>query len=504
MLRLVPAILLCGTLFAAESGLRRLTHSQYNYVVADLLGDTTHPAAQFPPEDFVNGFRNQYQAQSIPPLLAEAYGAAAEKLARNAFRNGRLSLSKEPKSATFIRQFGKRAFRRPLTNAEVARYESLMSRGVDPADGARMVVEAILQSPHFLFWNERDPASQLSFFLWNSMPDDALLAAASRGELQSPDGYEKAAKRMLSDPKARRSVDEFIFEWLRLDRVLTTVRDRRTYPMFTLELARSMTEETRRLASELVWNRGNFMQFFSADYSFLSADMATLYNLPPPPEDFIRVSLPPETERAGVLGQASFLTLTSKPIETSPTARGLFIREQFLCQPVPQPPPGVNSTLPPVSEDKPVTNRERLAMHTTNASCAGCHKLIDPIGFGFEKFDAVGGRRQKLKVTFLPGRKETGAPRSVELDLDPTGQVAGLPKSSFSSPRELGRILEASPVCQECVVKQLFRYAHGRMETNDDRPAIKAALAGFRDSGFQFQDLMVGVLKYMQFPPGKE
>lgn len=503
---LILAILLAARALGADGGgLRRLTHSQYNNVIRDLLGDSSAPADRFPPEDFVNGFKNQYESQSIPPLIAEAYGAAAEKLARNAFRTGALGVKPGQRLEDWIRAFGRRAFRRSLTEAEARRYTGLARPGANAGDGARLAVEAMLQSPHFLFRSDSDPASALSFFLWDSAPDDALLAARDRGELKTPAGLEKVARRMLGDPKARRSVDEFAFEWLRLDRVLTAVKDRREFPMFSLELARAMTEETRQLFADLVWNDANFMRLFSADYSFLSAELAALYNAPAPAADFDRVALPAESERAGVFGQAAFLTLTSKPLETSPTARGLYIREQFLCQPVPQPPPGVNSTLAPVAEDRPQTNRDRLAEHTSNTSCAGCHKLIDPIGYGFEKFDAIGRRREKLKITFLPGRRERErAPRAVELDLDTRGQVAGLPRSAFASPRELGRLLESSPVCQECVVKQLFRYTNGRVETQNDRPVIRRALADFRASGFRFTELMVAVIKYSQFPPPAE
>ncbi len=162
-----------------------------------------------------------------------------------------------------------------------------------------------------------------------------------------------------------------------------------------------------------------------------------------------------------------FLALSSRPDETSPTSRGLFIREQFLCQHVADPPPGVNTNLPPVTEAKPQTNRQRLAEHTLNQSCAGCHNLIDPIGFGFEKFDAIGGRRDKMKLPVLRRERKDREtpPKSVELDLDTTGNVAGIEKSNFTSPKELGAVLAASPQCQECVVKQYFRYTAGRTET---------------------------------------
>ena len=496
--------------------LRRLTHSQYDNTVRDLLGDIGHPARQFPPEDFVDGFKNQSRAQSISPLLTEAYGAAAEKLAGGAFRGGdarglipcRPSSPTDPECrAQFIREFGLKAFRRPLTGGELQRYSALFEKQTDFLEGARIVVETMLQSPNFLFL---DPgaapapyarASRLSYFLWDSMPDDALLRGAASGELDTPEGLERAARRMLASPKARDAVDEFVSQWLRFDQLMTQLKERRSFPQFNRELALAMTEETRRFVAGLVWDDGNFMELFTANYSFVSADLAALYDLPAPATEFARVTFPTGSERAGILGQGTFLALTSKPAETSPTARGLFIRERFLCQKVPLPPPGTNMNLPPLTEDKPRTNRERLALHLSNESCANCHKLIDPIGYGFEKFDAIGARHEKFRIHFSREEDSDDKPKTAELEIDPKGWVAGLPNAEFASPRELGVILASTPQCQECIVKQLFRYATGRAETAADQPIIQQALDEFRRSNFRFRELMIGIIKYAEFPP---
>lgn len=508
-----------GVKAAPVSVLRRLTHSQYNHAIRDLLGDDGNHAGQFPPEDFVNGFKNQFQAQSVSPLLEEAYSAAAEKIARNAFRGGdtRGLIPCKPAAAAdaacrdkFIREFGLKAFRRPLLLAELQRYSQLFARQARQTgtfnSGAQLVVEAMLQSPNFLFyvengsdprWASYEAASRLSYFLWDSMPDGALFRSAEKGELATPAGIEKAARRLLADPRARRSLDEFVSQWLRFDRVLNAVKDRRQFPQFTPELAFSMTEEARRFLSDLVWNDRNFLNAFTADYTFLNGDLATLYNVPAAAGEFERVTYPADSDRAGLTGQSAFLTLTSKPSETSPTARGLFVREQFLCQHVPEPPPGVNTNLPPLNGAMPQTNRERLAMHLNNESCAGCHNLIDPIGFGLEKFDAIGKRTEKLKLTFYPDRQDKkGTPKSVELPIDASGRIAGIADSSFTSPKELGRVLAASPQCRECVVKQLFRYASGRLETPADGGVIRRSVADFEQSQFKFKELMIAIAKY--------
>jgi hypothetical protein len=294
---------------------------------------------------------------------------------------------------------------------------------------------------------------------------------------------------------------------MRFDRVRTAVRDRRLYREFTSELAAAMTEETKRLFNHLVWEDGNFMEFFTVRYTFPNSELARFYGLATPPEEFARVDLPAGSARAGVLGQALFQTITSKPEETSPTERGLFVREHFLCQDVPPPPPGVNANLPPSTDERPMTNRERLTVHLTSPACASCHRLIDPIGFGFERFDAIGRYREKHVLVLHPtrdeqqkGRKKTATEHSLEIDT--SGLVAGIPDSAFSTPAELGEILARTPACQKCVVKQYFRYAFGRQETAADEAAIERALEAFRTSGFRFQELIISLVASNVFRGG--
>jgi Protein of unknown function (DUF1592)/Protein of unknown function (DUF1588)/Protein of unknown function (DUF1587)/Protein of unknown function (DUF1595)/Protein of unknown function (DUF1585) len=508
-----------GGMAAQDAELRRLTHSQYNHTVRDLLGDQTSPANQFPPEDFINGFRNQSRGQSLSPLLVEAYSAAAEKLARSAFRGGDTHglIPCKPSAACrvrFVREFGKKAFRRPLEAGEQQRYEALMAKDPDFLKGAQLVVEAMLQSPNFLFWLDTTPdsklkpwatASRLAYSLWDTMPDAELFAAAERGDLGSRAGVEKTARRMLADPRAHDSLDEFVSQWLRFDRLLTASKDRRKFPLYTRETANAMTTEARTFVSDLVWNDGDFMTLFTANYGYVSPELARVYGVTAPAKDFDRVPFPANSERAGILGQGLFLALTAKPDDSSPTARGLFVREQFLCQHVPDPPPGVNTNLPPVTEAKPQTNRDRMSEHTTNASCATCHKLMDGVGFGLEKFDAVGARRDQLTLEFRSAAKEGEhdshhlAARKVTLPLDTTAFVAGIPDSQFTSPMELGAVLAKSSQCQECVVKQYFRFQAGRPDAAVDRPLIRSVSENFRNSGFRFKELIVSLMVQREF-----
>lgn len=484
--------------------LRRLTHSQYNHTVRDLLGEETRPADQFPKEDFVHGFTNQADGQSISPLQAEAYARAAEKLARNAFsKSGRRNLIPcTPSDACrveFIRAFGRRAFRRPLTAKEVARYQALHARESDFRLGSQVVVEAMLQSPHFLYHLEPgayQTASRLSYFLWDTMPDEALFEAAASGGLDTKDGVERQVRRMLGDPRAKAAFDEFLAQWLRFDRLRGALRDRRLFPEYSPELAGLMIEETTRLFRSLVWEDGNFLDFYRANYTYLVPDLARLYGVEAGPEPWAKVPLP--DTRAGILGQATFLTLTSKPAETSPTERGLFIREHFLCQQVPPPPPGVNATLPPVTDEKPVTQRERLKVHLSNPVCASCHSLVDPIGFGLENFDAIGRYRDKELLVVYPTADDLKTKRKTKpseylLPINAAGELRGIAGAAFDSARELGEILAKEPSCQKCVVKQLFRYAMGRPEEAGDAAVIDAALDRFRRSQFRFQELIMAI-----------
>jgi hypothetical protein len=499
-------------------GLRRLTHTQYNNTVRDLLGDRTAPANQFPQDDYVNGFKNQYEAQNLSPLLEEAYGDAAEHLAANAFRNGDTNhlipcAPSVPCRTTFVREFGKKAFRRPLDTEELRRYVALFGRERDFLKGAQLVVEAMLQSPNFLFRLDATTnqalrpfaaASRLSYALWDSMPDDALLAAAVRGDLSTAQGFTKVADGMLRDPRARQSLDEFVSQWLRFDRILTTTRDRRRYPQFNRETAVAMTQEALLFVGDLVWKDRNFMTAFTANYGFVNADLAAIYGVPAPDREFDRVTFPAGSERAGLLGQSLFLALTSKPEDASLTGRGLFVREQFLCQHVPPPPAGVNTNLPASTEAHPQTNRDRMSEHVTNPTCASCHNLIDPIGWGLEKFDAIGMRREEFKLTFFNAGHGGGGRRapakSVMLPIDTKGTVVGIPQSDFVSPRDLGAILSSAPQCQECMVKQYFRYVAGRTETPADRPLLDRVFQDFRNSDYHFKELILSMVRSREFP----
>jgi len=444
----------------------------------------------------------------------------------NAFRAGDINhlVPCKPAGATdvkcrdlFVRSFGLRAFRRPLREVEFKRYAAAFSAQASASgkflEGARTIVEAMLQSPNFLFHLEAGPdgqsvdydiASRLSYLLQDTMPDKTLLDAAAKGELRTAAGREAATRRLLDDLRAHEALDEYFDQWLRFDRVLNSSKEGRRFPEFSLEMAQNMVEETRRLLDHLVWDDRNFMELLTADYTYLSADLASLYKLPAPAEQFQLVHFPAETPRAGLLGEASFLAANAGPTETSPTARGIFIREQLLCQHVPPPPPNVDTNLPEATADKPLTRRQRMSAHVENQLCASCHRLMDPIGFGLESFDAIGRLRQHETILIESPTGNRRDEKKINLDLDTRGEIAGIPNSTFSDSSQLGRILAQSAVCQECMVRQIFRYAFGRLETSSDEETIHQLFATFRDSGFHFKDLLIGLVRAPEFLAGLE
>lgn len=506
--------------------IRRLTHLQYDNTVRDLLGDGSRPSRSLPEEDYVNGYTNQASAQVITPALAELYGQIAERLGRNAFRFGDEHglLPCEPDGPTdrdcaqsFVSEFGAKAFRRPLTEAERGAHVDLLlewaGHGESFLSGASAVVEAMLQSPHFLFLvpsasdshvKHFEIASRLAYALWNAPPDRALLAAAAAGELGARSSVETHAKRMLAGDRARETFDHFLAEWMRFDRLRNSVKDRNRFRDFGPEVAESMTEETRRLFRHLVWGDLDFREFYTADYTFVDDFLTNVYGMPDPSAPFGKTAYPAESTRSGILGHGTFLAQTGKPIHTSPTERGLFVREHFLCQTIPPPPPGVDTSLPPLTlGGRPMTVRETMEeLHASEPVCASCHKLVDPIGYGFEHFDTVGAYRdtEPVRIEPTPQQEREGAkPTDHSLPIDSTGFIAGIEDSDFQTPRDVGRILAQSPICQKCVVRQFFRYLFGRSETARDAHVIERAYNRFVRSGFVFRELVLGLVVTEEF-----
>jgi len=495
---------------------RRLNRNEYNNVVRDLLFVDFQPANDFPADDTGYGFDNIGDVLSTSPLLMEKYLDAAETIASAAVmiprKNGEvtafqkeyftLPLTKEAEETVFkgfVATFMRRAYRREVRTEEVDRMMAVSKAVVDkgaPFDArVQVVIQGVLVSPHFLFrWeldgapsdpkairrlNEYELASRLAFFIWSSGPDDRLLDLAAKGVLRKQ--LKAEVHRMLADPKAEALVRNFSGQWLQL-RNLDIVRpDKSLFPTYTHKLRDDMRRETELLFADVLRGNRPLTELLTARYSFVNGRLAALYGLSNVRGDeFRKVALKGNT-RAGVLGHASVLTLTSDPNRTSPVKRGKYVLDNILGTPPPPPPPNV----PELEEAGEIkgTVREQMAKHSTNAVCASCHKKMDPIGFAFENFDAVGRYRTE----------DNGAP------VDAGGQLDS--GESFKNAAELRAIFatKKSDLFIRCVTEKMLTYALGRgLEYYDKRPVDKIIerLDGNDDRSFH---LVMGIVESLPF-----
>jgi hypothetical protein len=361
------------------------------------------------------------------------------------------------------------------------------------------VLQVLLQSPHFLYRSEvgvpgpsgdfqltgTETATAMSYLLWGTTPDDALLDAAEAGELLTPESREAHARRMLDDPRARAQGSQVVLQWLGVESLPVAVRSDALYPGWDAALAEAMLEESRRFVEHAAFDGGGFGDLLLSRDSFADARLAALYGLDAPAGDgFAPVTLPPE--RAGLLGQAAWLTDTSHSDQSSPIRRGLFVRESLLCQTFPAPPADAGG-VPDV--DTSATTRERFAQHTSEPRCAACHDLIDPIGFGFETFDAIGAWRTT----------EYGQP------IDATGWVEDLEgegsqaRLDFATQPELMAHLARSESATRCFATQWLRYASGRLETDARQCAVERAHDWFAQSDGSLVELLVAIAQSDDF-----
>ncbi len=484
------------------SPIRRLTRAEYDNTTADLLGDTSLPPNSFPEEAVELGFTNNASVQTASDLLAEGYETQAISLAMKAIPTGMLSavvgcdpqlVGADACAHSFIEGFGKKAYRRPLDAEESERLFQFYAKSSAAYGGfeagVRMVMEAMLQSPHFLYRVEAAPpdgairrvtgfelATRLSYLMWGSMPDDLLFQAAAKGALDAPAGISEQAQRMLLDPKVNRSMGKFFSEWLQLDTLGRVSRDATMFPTFTTDIKRLMRTETERFTTDVVFSgSGDLKGLLLGSYTFMNKPLADFYGVTGPTGDaFERVELDP-TKRLGLLAQGSLMAAHANANQTSPVARGFFVRESILCTPPPPPPATIKVT--PPAFDPTLSTRERFALHRTQAVCAGCHQLMDPVGLGFENFDAVGRYRSD----------EAGKP------IDATGELSQTDVDGpFNGAAELASKLATSSMTRACVVKQWFRFGNGRGESEaDDACTLDTLTKAFAASNGNVRDLLL-------------
>lgn len=494
----------------AGAVLPRLTNTQYRNAVVDLLGDGL-PLAQVEPDT------NPYLFYSIGATLntlselgTQQYEEAADTLTQAVFGDAERRealLGCTPQSAGddcvegFLVDFGRRAYRRPLTEAELQRWLDVSSQIIpeEPWEGVRLAVAGILQSPHFLYrveLGEPDPthagrlryssyemASRISFLLLDSIPDEDLLDAAEAGELLTAAGLRAQAERLLADPRSRTAVQSFFSQYFDLGRLDGVARDPSRYPDYTPSLPASMRTEIKLLVDDFVHRRDTDVRgIYNASRTFVNDELAQLYGVPAEgatPITFVPVDLPEQGPRAGLLTLGAFLAMNAHETETSPTLRGKYLRERVLCQAVAPPPDDIDINLDP-EEAEGKTLRERLEQHRKDPACAACHSFIDPPGYLFEHFDSVGAYRTL----------DAGYP------IDASGDLDGSP---LSDARDLAAMLATDPRVGRCIVTQLYRHTNGRLETVPEQPAIDDLERRFSDADYRFRELLVELVAHDSF-----
>jgi hypothetical protein len=398
---------------------------------------------------------------------------------------------------TILTNLARRAFRRPVTDAEVDDVVKLVTMvqkdGDSFEEGLCLAIQRILISPHFLFRvergrgkdghaiNQHELATRLSYFLWSSMPDDELRRCADEGTLRRPQVLEAQVRRMLEDPKARALAENFGGQWLQTRALESHLPDRVKFSEFTDYTRMSMKRETDLFFEHIVREDRSILDFLDAPYTFLNQWLAEFYKIPGVKgHAFRKVDLTP-TLRRGVLSQASVLTVTSYANRTSPVLRGKWILENLLNAPPPPPPPDVPS-LNDHPPEKPVSMRAQLEQHRANPNCASCHARMDPLGFALEHFDAIGAWREK----------------DGDLAIDPSGILPD--GRSFAGFKDLVAILKAEPAAfTECMAEKMLTYALGRGLDRSDRKAVRAIAERVAKEDYRFSALVLEIVRSASF-----
>ncbi len=501
--------LVCEAPKGGRAPARLLTRSEYDNSVRDLLGDDTEPAAHsFPPEPEVNGFNNNADSLLANPLLVEKLADTAADVAQRAVERMGPDLAPcedgtdvDVCASSFIATFGKRIFRRPLTSAEQASFLRLFQKG-EPTIGydaaIALILNAMLQSPQFLYRVEAplaaegslssdtvplgpyELATRLSYFLWGSTPDEELLAAVAEGQLSTDEELEAQTRRLLADDRAKGRVREFHSQWLGLGRFETVARDGTDD-----DTKASWKRSILAFTDSVFWAEGGTVRdLYESDQVFLDDELAPLYGKSVEGSDLEAVRL--ESQRSGLLTQPGLMAMLAHPDQSSPIARGVFVREKILCNPVPAPPPSVDNT--PPDPDPSMTTRERFAVHTEDAACASCHAQIDPVGFGFEAFDQLGRYRST----------ENDAP------VDTSGELVGVRgddelDGKFVGAAALSERIAGSALATECLTRHWYQFAMGRADDDADTCNIDSITQSVEAAGGSMEQLLVSMTKSPTF-----
>jgi hypothetical protein len=481
--------------------IRRLTKMEYGNTLHDLLGVDASVAAELPNEVAGEGYMNSLSPLQSEQYLSIAY-AALQKMPAEA--QTRLLGDKKSDGREVARTLARRAYRRPPTEAELDVLIRVFDLGrtnkLDYTASLRLMLKAVLVSPQFLFITpakEADAskkivpldayqlASRLSYLLWATMPDAELSELADTGKLHEPAVLKAQTKRMLADPRARALFDGFGAQWLGLSELKDKTFDPAKFPQMTGEMRSAMVEEARRFFESIVRENRSVVSFVDSDYTFLNGTLATLYGMEKtitgPQMRQVKLTNP---NRGGILGMPGILATTSFPNRTSPVNRGVWVLEQVLGEHVPPAPPNV-PTLEKQDQKKVgnLTLRQRTELHRTNAVCNNCHKILDPIGFGLENFDAIGRWRDQ---------DDTGG------KIDAAGELPG--GKHFSSPKELKTIIAArKDDLARNLAEKLLAYALCRKLGGYDEIVVDRMMKTIAKDGFKMQTLITEIVTSYPF-----
>jgi hypothetical protein len=479
--------------------LRLLTQAEYLASLQSLFGTLTTPL-DLPADTSVAGFVSVGASLvNVDAPAVESYESASRAVVAEVFgdvERWQALVGCEPQAdlgdacvETFVRSFGKRAYRRDLSDAEVTRWVQIardaVMRGASTAEGLSTVVSGLLQSLNFLYraeTNALDPASgrlkydgrsmavRLAYFLTGAPPSAELLALGESGQLDTAAGVQAAAAPMLADDALVGRLTSFFEEYTRADLVTLVNKDPVKFPDFSDSLRNSMREGTLLFLEKVVLAPGaDVRSFFDSERTFADATLAPIYGLTPPASGFAEFTLPPESGRAGIMGQAAILAAHSKQDHSSPTRRGVFMMQAFFCQIPEDPPPDAGG---PVPGGPNLTSRQNLELFTAAPRCGDCHAMFDPMGFALEHFDAIGRYRET----------ENG------LTIDASGTFAD--GTTFNGARELGAALRESATATECLLRHFYRSANGRADDQYDLPQVAKMVMSLSARGYVFRDLV--------------
>jgi hypothetical protein len=476
------------------AGLRRLTRTQYQNTIRALLGDGIKVPAELDPDDpeatfaSVGGYRITTSPGGVLKYEDAAYDIARQVFADPALRQATLGCDPQQAACAgaFVKGFGRRAWRRPLDATEVARYTKLVDdvgKLLTREQGFEYALAGLLQSPNFMYLPEvgesdrgqlrftsHELATRLAYLLTDGPPDPELSAAADRNELVAPTSLRAHFERLIATPKVKPSLIGFFGQLLDLGQLADLAKDPDVYPAQSPALFAAMRDEAEQMIdATTLARRGALLDLLDLKTAFANADLAKLYGLAAAGTQ----ALPPASERGGILTTAAWLSIYAKPYSSSPTLRGVWVRERLLCQDVPPPPPTVNNVLPNPTERAaggPRTTRQVLEDHRKNPECAACHELFDTVGVAFERFDGIGAyRTTEEKVT-----------------IDTSGTLDGKPYADVGA---LLALLKADPRVTDCLVRNLYHYVTGHERLPGEDPLVQKLAPAFRARP-DFRDLL--------------